>query len=72
MRIKETGEESMPPKGSRKTSKRTVAEPNKGDRGDNKCGGSVLERKTGGAFCCTAETLENRIFKGLATQGTKA
>jgi hypothetical protein len=44
MRIKETGEESMPPKGSRKTSKRTVAEPNKGDRGDNKCGGSVVER----------------------------
>jgi hypothetical protein len=36
--------ESMPTKRSRKTGKRTVVEPHNGDRGDNKSGGSVVER----------------------------
>ena len=43
----------MPTKRSRKTSKRTVADPDKGDQGDTKRGGSVVERivrkLTGGA-----------------------
>jgi hypothetical protein len=34
----------MPTKRSRKTSKRTVAEPHKGDQADTKRGGSVVER----------------------------
>ena len=34
----------MPNKGSRKTSKRTIADPDKGDRGDTKYSGSVVER----------------------------
>jgi len=34
----------MPTKGSRKTSKRTVADPHKGDSGNTKRGGSVVER----------------------------
>jgi len=34
----------MPTKGSRKTSKRTVADPHKGNRGDTKYSGSVVER----------------------------
>jgi hypothetical protein len=34
----------MPTKGSRKTSKRTVADSHKGDRGDTKYSGSIVER----------------------------
>ena len=61
---KRNGEESMPPKRSRKTSKRTVVEPNKGDRGDNKCGGSVVERivrkLTGGLVARTPDNQTSR------------
>jgi hypothetical protein len=34
----------MPTKRSRKTSKRTVADPRKGDQADTKCDGSIVER----------------------------
>jgi hypothetical protein len=54
----------MPPKRSRKTSERTVVEPNKGDRGDNKRGGSVVERivrkLTGGLVARTPDNQTSR------------
>src|SRR5207248_7819072 len=44
IKVKANREAPMPTKRSRKTRKRTVAEPHKGDQGDTKRGGSAVER----------------------------